>query len=198
MRGGKVVNHQIAKSEKPADFLQTLGPEERKRARVERMRAQNIGNDALTSAVDDLSQPYWRKGRSLKEIEVVRENQKTAILQHQINNYMTSVNRAKTKNFDVICGQANFYVLTVLNNTMGAKKLHVVVEDPEVYESTADSKEFQLVRDQQEQQYWIKSGKADMSQMSVMQHNSNTIQLHATQNLELLFKFFTRREATFD
>jgi hypothetical protein len=36
----------------------------------------NIGKSAISTAVDDLSQPQWLKNRSLKEIELIRDSQR--------------------------------------------------------------------------------------------------------------------------
>lgn len=57
-------------------------------------------------------------------------------------------------------------------------KLHVFFADPEKYENQADNKEFMLVKDANELQYWHKSGRLDISPMSITNHVNNVVMLH--------------------
>merc|ERR1719361_3335420 len=98
----------------------------RKKLRVDRVKKMTLGNASTNAPIEDPNQPEWMKHRSLKTIEMIRENKKDDIL-----NTVFGVDRdGSTGVFSVTPGQLKFLPIPIANNSKAVMTFEVVFDDP--------------------------------------------------------------------
>ena len=79
--------------------------------RVDRVKKMTMGNAATNASIEDPRQPEWMKHKSLREIEIIREANKTNIL----NQVFGVDTESAGLNFSVTPGQLAFLPIPIMN-----------------------------------------------------------------------------------
>ena len=100
----------------------------RKKMRVDRVKKMTLGSGPTNTQIDGSDQPDWLKHRSLKTIEMIRENKKGDILS-QVFGYD---GEGSTGVFSVTPGELKFLPIPVLNKYDKMTTFTVKFDDPDM------------------------------------------------------------------
>ena len=137
--------------------------EARKRLRVDRLRRQTVGQEIInqtqpmSKTFSDPSANEWDKMNSLKQIEMIREANKTSLLSKVLKESMASKQKV-----EITPGQPSLIHFLVQNPFPQDQVFQIIIADPDAQVLGAANleNELQLVHNEKrEWQYWASESK---------------------------------------
>ena len=201
MQGGRALESTYREMNVSLDTLNqqqvsaaNMNQDLRKKLRVDRVKKMTLGTASTNAPIEDPNQPEWMKHRSLKTIEMIRENKKDDIL-----NQVFGVERdGSTGVFSVTPGQLKFLPIPIVNNSKAVMTFEVVFDDPDIDLLGGKAfSEFRLVNNDAEIRHWVSLDKVKRPPVWQNISTNNVVWLQPGQSMELLVKFLTKREVSF-